>query len=986
MTRRMVSLISVLLMVSVAAFGQTTGKITGIVTDSDGNPLIGAGVVVDGTSSGAATAEDGQFFILNVPLGRYSVTTTYIGYGSVTLANVEVKGGLTSRLTFELSPEEIVGESVVVVGEKKLVEPSATNSRHSYDVEEIQNAAVRGVTGMLGLVAGVEIENGRVHIRGSREEEVAYSLDGADVKDVIMSGRLIDAIPEALSEVAVEAGGYGAHIGGSNSGVIRQTLRTGSNDFEVSTRVETGNYGYRDLTATIGGPAGPVKYFIAARSKHEDDWTPKYWEGFTINDGELMPSLASGVTPDGDSIAVSFDPDAGIESNWADDLILNGTALVELGALNLRFSGVYEKSNWMRNALPIYSMFNEERLAENMEVKNVFTARANYFVSSNILATVGISMLNRDLESYDGLFGAPESFVDVLGWGDSLAIEEAGMDASAWDSRYDAPENYYVHQFDFQRPSDIRTEHNKSNRKTTGFDLGLTVQRGNHEMRVGFDQQNYSYRTYRMLISAIRNANTAIGNGELTLDDFANETAAAKDFLSLNNRNGSIGYDDFGNETEGDFAGPRQPFSRSFYFNNKYENETNDLIFSFGVRVDQFNLDDWKMVDEANPGYDETNQTILEDQFEKSETKTVIQPRLGLAFPVSDRTVFRLQYGRYAQMPELDLPYASTRYMHLVWGGQNYTPDPMGFNLDPIVTTQYEVGFTQQFSTVAAVDVVVFAKNTTGQIVIDKNREVSVGNTYGVDVDALQYVNGDFSTINGLELTLRTRRIGRVQTNLAYTWSDARGINTEPNSAAGNITQEALAAPTGMIMPLYYERPHKAALSLDYRFGEDEGGLLLSDFGVNLQYRLASGHPYTLSGGGLGQRAADEGALLDDARAREPQEPIGSSMSPWTSYLNVKIDKGFKIGNISLSAFAYIENALDTKNVINVYSRTGNAYDDGFLTDPALSSEILAAQGDTYRTLYENVNLANGQHYRNDFGRDLFGNPRTVRFGISLDL
>ena len=991
MTRRMVSLITVLLMVSVSAFGQTTGKITGIVTDSDGNPLIGAGVVVDGTSSGAATAEDGQFFILNVPIGKYSVTTTYIGYGRVTRSNVEVKGGLTTRLTFELAPEEIVGESVVVVGEKKLVEPSATNSRHSYDVEEIQNAAVRGVQGMLGLVAGVEIENGRVHIRGSREEEVAYSLDGADVKDVIMSGRLVDAIPEALSEVAVEAGGYGAHIGGSNSGVIRQTLRTGTNNLEVSARVEAGDYGYQDYTATVGGPAGPVKYFVAVRKKHEDDWTPKYWEGFKIDvdgDGEadLLDSYVSGVTPDGDKVAVKFDPDAGIESNWADDLILNGTALVELGALNLRFSGVYEKSNWMRNALPIYSMFNADRLTESMETKNVFTARANYFVNSNILATAGFSSLNRDFESYDGLFGAPADLVEALSWGDSAAIADVGGDASHWKSQYKAPEDYYVHQFAFQRPGDLRAEHNKNNRKTTGFDLGLTVQRGNHELRVGYDRQNYQYRTYRLTTAAIRNINTAIGAGTVTTADFAEESQDAIDLLSLNNRFGSIGYDDFGNETDGDFDGPREPWTQSFYINDKYENETNDLIFSFGVRVDQFNLDDWKMNDTENPGYDADGQTIVPGEFVESETKTVIQPRLGLAFPVSDKTVFRLQYGRYAQMPELDLPYASTRYMHLVWGGQNYTPDPMGFDLDPIITTQYEVGFTQQFSTVAAIDVVVFAKNTTGQIVIDKNRDVGVNNEYGVDVDALQYVNGDFSTINGLEFTLRTRRIGRVQTNLAYTWSDARGINTEPNSAAGNITQEALAAPSGMIMPLYYEKPHKVALALDYRFGANEGGLLLSDFGVNLQYRFSSGHPYTLSGGGLGQRAADEGALLDDARAREPQEPIGSSMSPWTSYLNVKIDKGFKIGNISMSAFAYIENALDTKNVINVYSRTGNAYDDGFLTDPGLSSEILAAQGDIYRELYEQVNLANGQHYRTDFARDLFGTPRTVRFGISLDL
>jgi len=253
-------------------------------------------------------------------------------------------------------------------------------------------------------------------------------------------------------------------------------------------------------------------------------------------------------------------------------------------------------------------------------------------------------------------------------------------------------------------------------------------------------------------------------------------------------------------------------------------------------------------------------------------------------------------------------------------------------------------------------------------------------------INALQYVNGDFSTINGVEFSLRTRRINRIQTNVSYTWSDARGINTDANSAAGNITQEALAAPSGMIMPLYYERPHKGSVSLDYRFGSNEGGVLFSNFGVNAQYKFASGHPYTLSDGGLGQRAADEGALLDDARAREPQEPIGTSMSPWTYNLNLKIDKGFSAGNVNIKAFVFIENALNTKNVINVYSRTGNAYDDGFLTDPSLSSEIIAAQGPTYQTLYENINIANGQHFTNDFAKDLLGTPRTIRFGISVDL
>jgi len=991
MTKRLLTLIVVLVVFSAMAFGQTSGKIAGTVTDSDGNALYGAGIVVVGTSSGAATQEDGQFFILNVPIGNYSVTASYIGYGSVTLANIVVTGGLTTRLNFELSPTDVQGEAVVVVAQKKLIEQSATNSRRTFGTEEIQNTAVRSVTGMLELIPGIEVENGNVHIRGSREEEVAYTLDGADIKDVIFSGRLVSAIPEALAEVVVESGGYGAHIGGANSGVIRQSLRTGSDDFAVSARVEAGDYGYQDLTATLSGPAGPVKYFVAVRKKHEDDWTPKYWNGFTIDmdeDGQadLMPSLISGVTPDGDSSTVSFLPEDGIASNWSDDLIINSTALVELGPLNLRFSAVIENSKWMSNTLPIYNMFNSDRLAENSTSKSVLTARANYFLNSNILITAGLSRLNRDFESYDHLFGAPDGIVDVLGWGDSLAIAQAGGDASFWVSRYNDPEDYYFQQFAFTRPGDLLASSRKNNRNTTGIDLGVTIQRNSHELRLGFDQQNYEYRTYQLSTAAIRNTNRAIESGALTLDDIKNETAAAVDFLSLNNRNGSIGYDDFGNEVNDGFNGPRQPSTQSIYFNDKYENEDNNLVVNFGVRVDRFNLDDWRMKDPSNPGYDETHQTILADEFLESETKTVVQPRLGLAFPVSDKTVFRLQFGKYAQMPELDLPYASTRYMHLVWGGQNYTPDPMGFDLDPIITTQYEVGFSHQFSNDAAIDVVAFAKNTTGQIVIDKNRDIEVGNTYGVDVDALQYVNGDFSTINGIEFSLRTRRINRVQTNIAYTWSDARGINTEANSAAGNITQEALAAPSGMIMPLYYERPHKGSIALDYRFGPDEGGPIFSNFGINAQYKFSSGHPYTLSGGGLGQRAADEGALLDDARAREPQEPIGRSMSPWTYNLNIKVDKTFMLGSINMSAFMYVENALDTKNVINVYSRTGNAYDDGFLTDPSLSSEIVAAQGATYQTLYENVNLANGQHYRNDFGRDLFGTPRTIRFGVSVDL
>ena len=85
-----------------------------------------------------------------------------------------------------------------------------------------------------------------------------------------------------------------------------------------------------------------------------------------------------------------------------------------------------------------------------------------------------------------------------------------------------------------------------------------------------------------------------------------------------------------------------------------------------------------------------------------------------------------------------------------------------------------------------------------------------------------------------------------------------------------------------------------------------------------------------------------------------------------------------------MNLFASITNLFDTKNVINVYSRSGNAYDDGFLTDPALSSEIVAANGQNYVDLYKNVNLENRQHYMGDFGQDVYGAPRIVRMGLEF--
>jgi hypothetical protein len=608
-----------------------------------------------------------------------------------------------------------------------------------------------------------------------------------------------------------------------------------------------------------------------------------------------------------------------------------------------------------------------------------------------MVINAGFFTLNRNYEYYDGAVGSGD-FAKALGYYDSESVAAAGVDASYWaggntpfpveGQTYTPPSDYYVaNSFAFARPGSPTTSWGKSQRNSIGVDAGLLWQRGDHEIRAGFDYKKYSYRNYQLSTSSMYNINKGIVDGTFTREEaISGNNADVNNILALSNRNGQIGYDDYGNEIDDDWTGPREPTVTSIYVNDKFE--AGDLVISAGVRIDNFMMDDWKMNDPANPGWDQTNQGIITSEFSESDVKTVMQPRIGFAFPVSDQTVFHLQYGKFAQMPELDLPYASTRYMNLVWGGQNYTPDPMGFDLDPIETTQYEVGMSYQFLPQAAIDVTAFAKNTTGQVVIAKNEEVEVNNTQGVASDAMYYDNGDFTTVNGFEFTLRTRRVSRLQTFAAYTWSDARGINSDPNTSAGNLSQDALSPPPLMISPLYYHNKHRGALAVDYRFGSDDG--MLSGLGVNFEYKFNSGHPYTLSGGGMGQRAADEGALLEDARSRQPGEPVGSSTTPWQRYANLKVDYNMSLGGVGVTLFAYVTNLFDTKNVINVYSRSGNAYDDGFLTNPELSNEIVAANGQNYVDLYRNVNLANRQHYRSDFGQDVFAEPQIVKMGVSV--
>ncbi len=131
---------------SVAPAG-SVGKIRGKVVDNQTKEaLIGANIVVMGTSLGASTDAEGEFIILNLEPGTYTVKASYVGYQSVSKSNIVVSINLTTQVDFELPQSSILAQTVEIVAEMPLINKSATNTVAIVTSDVLQRMPVRNVT------------------------------------------------------------------------------------------------------------------------------------------------------------------------------------------------------------------------------------------------------------------------------------------------------------------------------------------------------------------------------------------------------------------------------------------------------------------------------------------------------------------------------------------------------------------------------------------------------------------------------------------------------------------------------------------------------------------------------------------------------------------------------------------------------------------------------------------------------------------------
>ncbi|MCH7495203.1 MAG: carboxypeptidase-like regulatory domain-containing protein, partial [Candidatus Marinimicrobia bacterium] len=607
----------VLVLAPSVVFAGVDGKVAGTVTDVEtNNPLAGTNVIIVGTEMGASTDAEGKYIILNVPIGTYEIRATFIGYATVTVENVKVNSDLTTNLDFEMPTTDVAGEAVVIVAQEPLVNLTATSVVRSVPAELLTNLATRSGLTFMGLQAGVVIHNNRVFIRGGRSDETGFQIEGVTSGAAVGSeaGVGVTTIPQALAEVKILVGGFSADVGGGAAGIVQQTFKTGTSSMHGSIAYETDgpadsfgdtfSYGYNDLTATLSGPLGGLKYFVAYRKRHDDDINPQFFKGFEFV--KLFDTGDDGGN-EGDSALVKWD-DGKVLGRNHDETILNGNLQLDLNPLVLRFSGAYSTHTRRLNPLPIRNMFNMDRLPTRDDKNSLYNLKASYFLSDNTVINANVAVSTIDFYEYDPNFITDGEFdmLSQLNSGDGDEVAKINPDW-AYKSRYVNPRPYNFDGFRFDRPGGLQTGYFKREQSYTDISGGIVTQQGSHEIRLGASLRSGVIRQYTFGSGLTASLNSQIGVDETLRQELIDGTDRAR-LVIRRGSGGGYGYDEFGNEVNTGPDDAKRPKFTSAYINDKIE--FNDIIVNFGVRVDNFDLDTWHLADSANPGYNKSEATI----------------------------------------------------------------------------------------------------------------------------------------------------------------------------------------------------------------------------------------------------------------------------------------------------------------------------------------------------------------------------------------
>ena len=368
------------------------------------------------------------------------------------------------------------------------------------------------------------------------------------------------------------------------------------------------------------------------------------------------------------------------------------------------------------------------------------------------------------------------------------------------------------------------------------------------------------------------------------------------------------------------------------------------------------------------------NRTVGSEAFERYTPQIVAMPRIAFSFPIGEKSQFKASYDIIARRPSAGWEASYVSYLFMSQISSISNP-----NLKPERITNYELGFQQALNDNSAISASAYYKETRDLIQLVQYAGADPNPNY------YSYDNKDFKTIKGITLAYDLRQTKNIRINANYTLQYAEGTGLSSTTMTELIKEGYTTLK--MLNPIADDRRHEFKANVDFRYGSgaqyngpvitrvvtDSTGekrkkeiKLLENFGVNFMAVAQSGRPYTKA--------------FSNAQSTIVGGYRGARL-PWGFYFNVVVDKTWPImvgkRPTSLNVAVTVNNLFDIRNVLSVFSVTGNPEDNGYLTDPE-SQQVINAHLDpqAYRDIYSIV-------MRNNYWN--YSSPRMIKLSVSYN-
>ena len=218
----------------------------------------------------------------------------------------------------------------------------------------------------------------------------------------------------------------------------------------------------------------------------------------------------------------------------------------------------------------------------------------------------------------------------------------------------------------------------------------------------------------------------------------------------------------------------------NWYIQDRWEYE--GMVVNFGLRWDMFSPGSAANIELTN---EDVNRNVV-------KYKTQFSPRLGFAFPITDRDGFHFHYGRFIQFPSRENLFASQDPV----GNNGTLGNP---NLQPMTTVQYQAGVRHQFTDFLAGQFAIYSKDMYDLIASTQVTDAETGNTLQ------RYINKAYASARGVEFSLNKRFSSNFSFDITYTLSFADGVASDTDFG-GN--PEGLEYLPSQELPLDWDQRH----------------------------------------------------------------------------------------------------------------------------------------------------------------------------------